>query len=94
MSRSVFSDDDVPANQLVLRDAGGVEGIVVADAVEDGVRGVVGDADQERAAEARVVRAGGEQRPVGFELTEVGAMRILDLEDLLDRPAVAIFTSA
>ena len=53
----------------------GVERIVVADAVEGGARVVVGHADEEHPAEARVPWSGGQQDAVGFELPLVGAMR-------------------
>ena len=49
---------------------------------------VVGNADEEHPAEARVPWSGGQQDAVGFELPLVRAMRLLDLQDFFDRLAV------
>ena len=64
----IFSSQHVPANEFVLRDADLVVRVVVADGIERGLRVVVGDAQQEHAAESRLLRTGGQQQPVGFQL--------------------------
>ena len=84
-----LADDHVPGQQFVLRHPGLIVGVGVADGVERGLGVVVGDAEEEGAAEARVLRAGGEQGAGLLQRPLVGAVRFLVDDGLFERAAVA-----
>lgn len=73
----------------MLGDALLVERVAVADGVERRLRALVGDLQQEQAAEARILGSGGEQRPLGLQLAQVGAVRFLVHDDFVERSAIA-----
>src|SRR5579884_1490291 len=85
----LLADPDVPWNQLVLRQPEGDVGIAIAHAIEAAIDVVVGNAEEQHAAIARVHGARRQQHALVFEVAQVGAVLFGNLDDLLEEAAIA-----